>query len=331
MQTPPNTPAPASRSVRLLDQVRERVRYKHYSIRTEQQYVYWVRAFVRFSGLRHPLELGAPDVERFLGWLAAERRVAASTHNQALSALLFLYREVLGINLPWLADIGRPQVRKRVPTVLSRAEAARLLAAVEGVEGEVVRLLYGTGLRLMEALRLRVKDVDFERRAILVRDGKGGKDRIVMLPDSLGGVLRHRLAASHALWSADRAAALPGVWLPDALERKYARAGLSWNWFWVWPAPGLASDPRSAVVRRHHLFEQRIQRAVKAALPKAGIAKPVTVHTLRHSFATHVLESGYDIRTVQELLGHSDVKTTMIYTHVLNRGGRGVVSPLDGL
>ena len=323
--------APPLRSVRLLDQLRERIRYKHYSIRTERSYVYWVRAFIRYSGLRHPRDMGAAEVEGFLTWLAAERHVAPATHNQALSAVLFLYREVLESELPWLQEIGRPKGRERVPTVLSRSEVARLLAAMTGVEADLARLLYGTGMRLMEALQLRVKDLDFDRREIVVRQGKGGKDRRVMLPDALVPVLRGRLAAARELWAVDRAGGTPGVWLPDALARKYPRAGMSWSWFWVWPAPGLSVDPVSGITRRHHLFEQRLQRAVKEAVAAAGLTKPISAHTLRHSFATHLLESGYDIRTVQELLGHSDVKTTLIYTHVLNRGGRGVRSPLDGL
>lgn len=316
---------------KLLDQVRARIRFRHYSIRTEQAYVYWIRYFIRHHGLRHPRDMGAVEVESFLCHLANERGVAPSTHNQALSALLFLYREVLGIDLPWMQDIGRPRARERVPTVLSRNEVARLLDAVDGVEGVLARLLYGTGMRMMEALRLRVKDVDFERNEIVVREGKGGKDRRVMLPDSLSAGLRQQIVRARAVWQADRAANLPGVAMPDALARKYPRAGQSWAWFWVWPSERLSTDPVSGIVRRHHLYEQRLQRAIRRASPCAALHKPVTVHTLRHSFATHLLESGYDIRTVQELLGHADVSTTMIYTHVLNRGGRGVMSPLDGL
>ena len=316
---------------RLLDRLRECVRCKHYSIRTEEAYVYWVRAFVRFHDMRHPREMGVAEVEAFLSWLAAERGVAPATHLQALSALLFLYREALGIVLPWMAEIGRPKQRERVPVVMSRAEVERLLAAMAGVEGDIARLLYGTGMRLMEGLRLRVKDIDFDRSEIVVREGKGGKDRRVMLPGVLAPALRQRLAAAREVWARDRAAGAPGVWLPDALARKYPRAPESWAWFWAWPAPQPAVDPRSGIRRRHHLYERRLQRALKQAVAQAGIAKPVSVHTLRHSFATHLLESGYDIRTVQELLGHADVSTTMIYTHVLNKGGRGVVSPLDSL
>jgi integron integrase len=233
------------------------------------------------------------------------------------------------MDLPWLDGITRAKERVRVPVVLSKAEVERLLALLEGTHGLMARLMYGTGMRLMECLRLRVKDVDFDRREIVVREGKGGKDRLTMLPESLSPPLREHLNWVRALFDGDRAADLPGVWLPDALAKKYPKAGVSWGWFWVFPSPTLAVDPRSGIRRRHHAHEQAIQRAIKRAVEMAGIAKPATTHTLRHSFATHLLQSGYDIRTVQELLGHSDVSTTMIYTHVLNRGGRGVVSPLD--
>lgn len=322
---------PPLRSNRLLDQLRERIRYKHYSLRTEQAYVYWVRLFVRFHQLKHPKDMGAAEVEHFLSWLAAERKVSVSTHKQALSAILFLYREVLNVDLPWLASIGRPKTTRRVPTVLSQQEIAALMRHMDGMTGDLARMIYGTGLRLMEALRLRVKDVDFDRRLIIVREGKGAKDRIVMLPERLDAPLRVQLERSHALWTQDRSEQRPGVWLPDALARKYPRANVSWPWFWVWPSPTLSVDPRSGIERRHHLYEERLQRAIKRAVTTAGITKTVSVHTLRHSFATHLLDAGYDIRTVQELLGHSDVKTTMIYTHVLNKGGHGVKSPLDNL
>lgn len=320
---------PPLQSVRVLDRLRERVRYLHYSIRTEEAYVYWVRYYIRWHGVRHPSGMGRVEVEAFLSWLANERRVSASTHRQALSALLFLYKEVLGVELPWMAEIGRPAQRHRVPVVLSTEEVSRLFVQADGEVALICRLLYGTGMRLMEALRLRVKDLDFDRRAIVVREGKGGKDRIVMLPDSLNSPLREQLARSRALWSADRAAGRPGVEMPEALARKYPRAPESWTWHWVFPAQSLSVDPRSGIQRRHHVYEQRVQRGLKRAVELAGISKMVSVHTLRHSFATHLLQSGYDIRTVQELLGHADVSTTMIYTHVLNRGGKGVVSPLD--
>jgi len=321
-----STPAP-----RLLDQVRERIRYKHYSYRTEQAYVYWVRFFVRWHQLRHPREMGAAEVEAFLAYLANERKVAVSTHTQALSALLFLYREVLGINLPWLKEIGRPKARPRVPVVLSRDEVKTLLGHLDGLERKLAQLLYGTGMRLMEALRLRIKDVDFELNEITVRDGKGGKDRRVMLPQRLALMLREQVDAARQVWLRDREENQPGIWMPDALARKYPRASQSWPWFWLWPSPTCSQDPASGIERRHHLHEQRLQRAVRRASQESGLTKPVTVHTFRHSFATHLLDGGYDIRTVQELLGHSDVSTTMIYTHVLNKGGRGVVSPLDRL
>jgi len=322
---------PPLQATRLLDQLRERIRYRHYSIRTEQAYVYWVRYFVRWHGVRHPAEMGGPEVESFLSYLAADRAVSSSTHRQALSALLFLYKDVLQVELPWMGEIGRPQERRRIPVVLSTDEVSRLLTCMDGEIALLCRLLYGTGMRLMEGIRLRVKDVDFDRRAIVVREGKGNKDRVVMLPDTLIGPMQAQLARSRALWAADRAAQRPGVWLPDALARKYPRAGTSWSWHWFFPAPTLSVDPRTGTERRHHLYEQRAQRGLKQAVERAGIAKPVSVHTLRHSFATHLLQSGSDIRTVQELLGHSDVSTTMVYTHVLNRGGHGAISPLDRL
>jgi len=330
-KNPEKPDKPPLRATRLLDQLRERVRYRHYSLRTEKAYAYWVRAYVRFHDLRHPRDMGAGELEAFLKYLAAQRNVAPSTHNQALSALLFLYREVLDIDLPWLNDIGRPKARERLPEVLSQTEVAALLAAVEPELSCLARLIYGTGMRLMEALRLRVKDLDFERGCVVVREGKGGKDRVLMLPASLEKDLRDALANARAVWVADRAAGAPGVFMPDALARKYPRAAESWAWFWVWPSPVESTDPVSGIVRRHHLHEKRLQRAMRTARERAGIAKPTTVHTLRHSFATHLLEAGQDIRTVQELLGHADVSTTMIYTHVLRRGVLGVQSPLDRL
>ncbi|MBW7900453.1 MAG: integron integrase [Rhodocyclaceae bacterium] len=313
----------------LFGRLREVIRYKHYSIRTEATYVEWVRRFLAFHGGRHPREMGADEVRAFLRHLAVEQNVAASTHQQALSALLFLYREVLAIDLPWLGELERPKKPVRKPVVLSRSEIGRLLAAMEGTHALMARLLYGTGMRLMECVRLRVKDVDFERGELTVRQGKGGKDRLTMLPLSLAPNLRAHLARVRALWEGDRAAGRSGVYLPDALARKYPAAPASWAWFWVFPAAGFSVDPRSGAERRHHTHEQALQRAIRRAVAQAGIAKPASTHALRHSFATHLLEAGYDIRTVQELLGHADVSTTMIYTHVLNRGGRGVVSPLD--
>ena len=312
---------PILQSVRLLDQVRERIRYLHYSLNTEKVYVQWIREFVRWSGrggnLRHPRDLGAREIEAYLSMLATERKVSVSTHNQALSAILFLYREVLDIDLPWLAGINRPTRPKRIPSVLSKGEVAALLAGMGGETGVVARLLYGTGMRLMEGVRLRIKDVDFDRQVIMVREAKGNKDRVVMLPRVLLAPLRAQMQAARTVWERDRAAQRAGIYLPDALDKKYPNAGKSWSWFWLFPAAGEAIDPRTGIERRHHLHEERLQRALKVAVAAAGIAKPVSVHTWRHSFATHLLQGGTDIRTVQELLGHSDVSTTMIYTHVL--------------
>ncbi len=334
---------------RLLGLLRQQIRYLHYSRRTEYAYEYWVRSFIRYHGLRHPAELGHGEVEAFLSWLATERQASASTHKQALSALLFLYQKVLHLDLPWVAEIGRPRTLRRLPVVLSGEEAARLFDALDRLRpgadvaaGQVARaastphallarLLYGTGMRLLEGVRLRVKDIDFDRRAIVVRHGKGGKDRVVMLPAALELPLREQLQRSHALWAADRAQGIAGVEVPFALDRKYPRAGLSWSWHWVFPQATCSNDPRSGVHRRHHLFEGTFQRAFRQAVEVAGIDKPASPHTLRHSFATHLLQAGYDIRTVQELLGHVDVSTTMIYTHVLRLGGGGVKSPLDAL
>jgi integron integrase len=327
---------PLLRSTRLLDQVSERIRYMHYSLKTEKAYLYWVRFFIRWSatqpgGMRHPRDMGVADVEAFLSMMANERKVSASTHNQALSALLFLYREVLNIDLPWLNNIGRPQQAKRIPSVLTKDEVAGLLAQMDGITALLARLLYGTGMRLMEGMRLRVKDVEFDRHVVIVREAKGGKDRVVMLPRSLAPALRLQMLAARALWEADRQAKRGGVEVPHALDVKYPKVGYSWGWFWLFPSPTFSIDPRSGVERRHHLFEERLQRALKVAVPKAGIHKPVSVHTLRHSFATHLLQGGTDIRTVQELLGHSDVSTTMIYTHVLKVAAGGTASPLDAL
>ncbi len=298
---------PPLQSVRVLDQLRERIRYMHYSLSTEQVYVYWVRFFIRWSardgGMRHPREMGAADVEAFLTMLATQRKVSASTHNQALSAILFLYREVLGVALPWLDNVNRPTQKRRIPSVLTKDEVAGLLAHTDGPAALVARLLYGTGMRLMEGMRLRIKDVDFDRQVIIVRDAKRGKDRVVMLPRSLEPALRLQMLAARAQWEADRQAQRGGVETPHALEKKYPKVGYTWGWFWMFPSPTLSIDPRSGVERRHHLYEDRVQRALKKAVPLAGICKPVSVHTLRHSFATHLLQAGTDIRTVQELWG----------------------------
>jgi integron integrase len=316
---------------RLLAQVRVRIRFKHYSLRTEQAYVDWIKRFIRFHGNRHPSELSTRDVEQFLTHLASDLNVAASTQNQAQSALLFLYREVLALELPRLDGVVRAKTASRLPTVLTRSEVARLLDAFGIAHRLVAELLYGTGMRIMEAVRLRVKDVDLERREILVRDGKGAKDRVTVLPDRLVGPLRRQLRETERLHALDLQDGCGAVWLPFALERKYPNACRDWGWQYVFPADRRSLDPRSGIERRHHISDQSVQRAMREALRICGIAKLATPHTLRHSFATHLLEAGHDIRTVQELLGHADVSTTMIYTHVLNRGGRGVVSPLDRL
>lgn len=321
-------PASAARP-RLMDEVRARIRVKHYSIRTEESYCGWIKRLIHYNDLRHPRDLGKDEIESFLSHLAVDGRVAAATQNQALAAILFLYREVLQIELPWLDNVTRAKRPARLPVVLTAGEVERLLAQIDGTHGLMARTLYGTGMRLMECVRLRVKDVDFCARQILVRDGKGGKDRVTMLPDVLAEPLSAHLARVRTLHEQDRAAGLPGVHLPDAIERKYRNAGREWAWFWCFPARALSVDPRSGIRRRHHTHEQALQRAIKRAVRAAGITKPATTHALRHSFATHLLEAGYDIRTVQELLGHSDVSTTQIYTHVLNRGGNGVRSPLD--
>lgn len=316
-------------STRLLDQLRERLRYLHYSLQTEKNYVYWVRWFIRWHHLRHPKNMAALEVEAFLSMLANERHISAATHRQALSALLFLYKEVLDLELPWMQEIGRPRLTKRIPVVLTVAEVRQTLALMEGVTGLLARLLYGTGMRLREGLALRVKDIDFDRNVIIVREGKGGRDRIVMLPATLNSALKDRLAHSRAVWDADRRAQLPGVFLPHTLELKYPRAGQAWSWHWVFPSPTISRDPQSGIVRRHFLYPERLQRALKRAVAQAGVDKPVSVHVLRHSFATHLLQNGTDIRTVQELLGHSDVSTTMIYTHALKMAAGTTSSPLD--
>ena len=322
---------PAGPAPRLLEQVRNAMRVRRYSYRTEQSYVEWIKRFVHFHGRRHPREMGAAEVSAFLTNLARERNVAASTQNQALSALLFLYKHVLSVELPWMSSIERAKRPVHVPVVLTRNEVAALLAQMQGTRWLMAALVYGAGLRLRECLKLRVKEVDFAYGQLTVRDGKGGKDRRTMLPAALANPLRDHLARAKRLHERDLADGYGEAWLPDALERKYPRAAKDWGWQFVFPSGKLSADPRSGVVRRHHVYDDVLGRAVAAAARAAGIAKPVRVHTLRHSFATHLLEAGYDIRTVQELLGHSDVSTTMIYTHVLNKGGRGVHSPLDGL
>lgn len=323
--------APQFQSPRLLGQVREQARYRHYSFRTEKAYVYWIRFFVRWHGLKHPRDMGAAEVQSFLTMLATQRQVSPATHSQALSALLFLYRDVLGMQLPWLQDLARPRYTRRLPTVLTQDEVLRLFRAMEGDVRLAARLLYGTGMRLMEGLRLRVKDVDFDRKAIVVRQGKGDKDRVVMLPQSLVAELQGQVALARVQWDADRRAGCGGVDVPHALEIKYPSVGRSWGWFWLFPSQQVSADPRTGVIRRHHLHEERLQRGLKKAVVAAGIHKHVSVHTLRHTFAMHLLQAGTDILTVQELLGHSDVSTTMIYTHVLKVAAAGAASPLDAL
>ena len=314
---------------RLIDEVRRRLRLKHYSLRTEQAYVGWIRRFIVASDRRHPRELGGEDVERFLSTLAVKGKVAAGTQNQALSALLFLYRIVLGMDLPWMESMVRAKRSQRVPTVLSIGEIRRLLAAMDGRNWLMASLLYGTGMRLMECLRLRVKDVDFGRMEITVRDGKGSKDRHTMLPRSLFEPMRREVERARVLHESDVADGFGRVWLPHALARKYPLAAVDFAWQYVFPAVKLSRDPRDGAIRRQHVDDAVLSRALKKARRAAGIVKLLSAHTLRHSFATHLLEAGHDIRTIQELLGHKDVATTQIYTHVLKRGGHGVVSPLD--
>ena len=319
---------------KLLDQTRDKIRFKHYSLSTEKTYIAWIKQFILYHQKRHPLDMGASEVEGFLTYLATQRHVASSTQNQALSAILFLYREVLAVDLPWLDNFERSKKPQRLPVVLTPLEVQGLLreaASAPEPIGLIIKLLYGTGMRLMEAVRLRVKDVELVRKEIIVRDGKGGKDRVTMLPESLLKAIRLQLALRKEWHVEDVALGKVGVWLPDALAVKYPNASTEWGWQYVFAAKNYSVDPRSKIERRHHVEEKQVQRYVKKAALAAGIVKPTSPHTLRHSFATHVLQAGYDIRTVQELLGHSNVNTTMIYTHVLNKGGKGVTSPLDQL
>lgn len=316
---------------KLLDQVRDKIRVKHYSIRTEKAYVDWIKRFILFHGKKHPSQLGMDEVNQFLTHLATQRDVAASTQNQALSAILFLYKEVLNQEIGWLEGYERAKRPARLPMVLSPGEVKGVLAHLDGTMWLMASLLYGAGLRLMECVRLRVKDVDLEYRQLIVRDGKGQKDRVTMLPESVIEPLRQHLERVKVLHQKDLREGFGEVYLPNALERKYPNASREWSWQYVFPASSRSNDPHSDKVRRHHIDEKRLQRAMKGAVREAGVDKPASCHTLRHSFATHLLEGGYDIRTVQELLGHKDVSTTMIYTHVLNKGGKGVRSPLDKL
>ena len=314
---------------KLLDQVRSLIRLKHYSIRTEQAYLHWIRQFILFHNKRHPSEMAEPEITAFLSYLATAKNVSASTQNQALSAILFLYREVLDRPLDRLDHIHRAKKSQRLPLVFTKDEAQAVLAQLDGTLWLMASLLYGSGLRLMECLRLRVKDVDFDYNQITVRDGKGGKDRVTVLPLAIKPVLQRHLARVKALHTRDLEDGFGRVYLPNALARKYQQADREWCWQYVFPSAKRSVDPRAGEVRRHHANEKSLQRAIGEAVRRAGIAKPATCHTFRHSFATHLIEDGYDIRTVQELLGHSDVRTTMIYIHVLNRGGRAVKSPVD--
>ncbi|GIV55353.1 MAG: integron integrase [Candidatus Kapaibacterium sp.] len=316
---------------KLLDQVRLALRARHYSRKTEEAYVTWIRRFIFFHGKRHPLEMGEPEVNAFLTHLAVKEHVSSSTQNQALSALLFLYRHVLGRALGDLGEVIRARRPHRLPVVLTREEVKAVLAQLHGDKRLMASLMYGAGLRLMECLRLRVQDIDFSRNEILVRDGKGAKDRVTMLPESLKKPLEEHLRKVKAIHEKDLADGWGRVPLPDALDRKYPNASREWRWQWVFPQEHRWVNPKTGEQGRHHVDESIVQKAFKQAVEQVGLTKRATCHTLRHSFATHLIESGYDIRTVQELLGHKDVRTTMIYTHVLNRGGKGVQSPVDTL
>jgi integron integrase len=323
------SPAQTADKPKLLDQVRDVIRRKHFSIRTEQTYVDWIKRYIFFHGKRHPNEMAEAEITAFLTHLARAGKVAASTQNQALSALLFLYREVLQQNIGWLDQVERAKRPARLPVVLTKDEVRRLFAHLHGTNRLMAGLLYGSGLRLMECVRLRVKDVDLGYLRVTVRDGKGGKDRITMLAVNAAKPLERHLQKVKAQHEQDLEDGFGSVYLPDALERKYPNAAREWMWQYVFPSSRLSIDARSGVRRRHHVEESSLQLGIKRAVRASGIQKPATCHTLRHSFATHLLENGYDIRTVQELLGHKDVSTTMIYTHVLNRPGIGVKSPLD--
>lgn len=324
------TMAQTGHSSPFLNSVREAVRVRHYSIRTEEAYVGWIKRFILFHSKRHPETMGEAEVATFLSHLAVDLEVAPATQNQALNALVFLYREVMSRPLGDVSGIVRAKRPRKIPTVLTQHEVGRVLRGLKGHHWLVGCLLYGSGLRLMEAVRLRIKDIDFEHKALFVRNAKGGKDRVVTLPDELIEPLERHIAYRHTLFDRDVSEGTAGVYLPYALERKYPGAGVTWGWQYVFPSTKASRDPRSGEVRRHHVDESGVQRAVRAAARDAGIVKPTTCHTLRHSFATHLLERGMDIRTVQEQLGHADVRTTQIYTHVLMRGGLAVRSPLGG-
>lgn len=313
----------------LLENMRAVIRLHHYSLRTEQSYIHWVKRFILYHKKRHPSEMGEREITGFLTYLAVNRKVSASTQNQALSAILFLYKKVLNLKLEWLDGVVRARRPQHLPVILARNEIKQILEEMQGVNGLIANMLYGTGMRKMECLRLRVQDVDFSYRQIVVRSGKGDKDRITVMPDILIDPLLKHLEKVRRTHNNDLDEGYGEVYLPYALERKYPNAGKSWKWQFIFPATRRSVDPYTGLIRRHHWYETNISRAIREALHKTGINKRVSVHTLRHSFATHLLEDGYDIRTVQELLGHKDVKTTQIYTHVLNKGSRGVRSPLD--
>ena len=316
-------------SARLMDQVREVLRYHHYSIRTEQSYIKWILAFIRFHDKRHPKTMGKTEIEAFLSDMAVNKNYAASTQNLALNAIVFLYKQVLDVAIAEDLQPIRSKKPVRLPVVLSKNETIKLLAAMSGVTGLMAKMMYGGGLRVMEVMRLRVQDIDFENGYLTIRDGKGGKDRTTLLPGSIRPALQHHLLETKALFEHDRKHDVAGVYMPDALDKKYPNAGISWQWQYVFPSKSLSTDPRTGVVRRHHVSESNLQKAIRAAKQKAGIDKRVTSHTLRHSFATHLLENGTNIRVVQKLLGHADVKTTEIYTHVLQQNLQAVVSPLE--
>jgi len=324
--SPPN---PGSKPKKLLDQTRDVLRLKHYSLRTERSYCDWIKRFIRFHQLRHPKDMGAAEISQFLTHLARIGNVSAATQNQALSALLFLYQQVLKQEVGWIEEVERAKRPRRVPVVLTREEIHKIFAHLHGMPRLMAGLLYGSGLRLMECVRLRVKDVDFGYAHITVRDGKGAKDRVTMLPVNIAAPLRRHLAKVKAQHEQDLEDGFGEVYLPTALERKYRSAPREWVWQFVFPSSRISMDPRTGLRRRHHVDENVLQVAVKRAVRASGVNKSASCHTLRHSFATHLLENGYDIRTVQELLGHKDVSTTMTYTHVLNRPGIGVTSPLD--
>lgn len=326
-----DTRQPLGAKPNLWERIAFEVRARQYSLSTERTYVHWAKAYCAWHSRRHPAQMGHAEVTAYLDHLAVGREVAPSTHKQALSAILFLYRHVLRVDLPWLEELKRPQGKPRLPVVLSQAEIAALLGHTSGTPGLILALLYGTGMRMMEALRLRVKDLDIERRVITIREGKGGKDRTTMVPDRLIPALRAVLAERRKLHDLDLSRGMADVELPHAMALKAPHAGKAWPWQFVFASPDYATCPRTGVIRRHHLHEVNVQRAMRRAVVAARIEKRATVHTLRHSFATHLIESGSDIRTVQELLGHTDVSTTMVYTHVVARGGRGTMSPLDRL